>query len=188
MRVNIDEIREGGLARSWAITRELIDELVSDDRAQYRAVNPLQIEARLERIERRVFVRAHGQVLLSAPCGRCLVPVGVHVPFDLEVTFVPGEEAVGQGEGNSDDRHARVAGSFEPAKADEEVYTGKVLDLDPIVREHFLLALPAYPVCKEGCRGLCQVCGTNLNERECDCDRRVPDPRWAGLEKFKVKR
>jgi uncharacterized protein len=29
------------------------------------------------------------------------------------------------------------------------------------------------------------VCGTNLNERECGCERKVPDPRWAGLEKFK---
>ena len=45
-----------------------------------------------------------------------------------------------------------------------------------------LLALPGYPVCQEGCKGLCSVCGANLNERDCGCDRHVPDPRWAGLE------
>ena len=51
-----------------------------------------------------------------------------------------------------------------------------------------LLALPAYPVCQEACKGLCSVCGANLNERECSCDRRVPDPRWAGLEKLREKK
>jgi uncharacterized protein len=40
-------------------------------------------------------------------------------------------------------------------------------------------------VCQAGCKGLCPGCGTNLNERECGCDRKVPDPRWAGLEKFR---
>ena len=50
-----------------------------------------------------------------------------------------------------------------------------------------LLSLPAYPVCQEGCKGLCSVCGNNLNERECGCDRKVPDPRWAGLAKVKLQ-
>ena len=52
--------------------------------------------------------------------------------------------------------------------------------------EQILLALPAYPVCGEGCKGLCPVCGANLNERECGCDRKVPDPRWAGLKDIKL--
>jgi uncharacterized protein len=56
-----------------------------------------------------------------------------------------------------------------------------------VVREQLLLALPSYPVCQEGCKGLCSVCGANLNERDCGCDRHVPDPRWAGLEKLKTK-
>jgi uncharacterized protein len=59
-----------------------------------------------------------------------------------------------------------------------------VIDLDPVVREQLLLALPGYPVCREDCKGLCTVCGVNLNERDCGCDRHVPDPRWAALEKF----
>ena len=71
-------------------------------------------------------------------------------------------------------------------QAEEDTYTGKVIDLDPIVREQVLLALPAYPVCNEGCKGLCPVCGANLNERECGCDRHVPDPRWAGLKNVKL--
>ena len=61
-----------------------------------------------------------------------------------------------------------------------------MVDLDPILREQVLLSLPEYPVCQEGCKGLCSVCGKNLNEGECGCDRKVPDPRWAGLAKVKL--
>ena len=64
-------------------------------------------------------------------------------------------------------------------------YQGKLIDLDPLVEEQVLLALPAYPVCEEGCKGLCPVCGQNQNEKACGCDRHVPDPRWAGLAKFR---
>ncbi len=79
-----------------------------------------------------------------------------------------------------------VGGSFAPEDAEEETYTGKVIDLDPIVREQIALALPGYPVCDESCKGLCSVCGANLNERDCGCDRHVPDPRWAGLKNIKL--
>ena len=36
--------------------------------------------------------------------------------------------------------------------------------------------------CKEDCKGLCPVCGTNLNEKECGCDRTVADPRMAAIQ------
>lgn len=41
---------------------------------------------------------------------------------------------------------------------------------------------PAKILCKEDCKGLCPVCGTNRNEVECGCDTFVPDPRWAGIQ------
>ena len=81
----------------------------------------------------------------------------------------------------------QVEGSFTPQQVDEETYRGKVIELDPLVEEQIALALPPYPVCQDGCKGLCPVCGANLNEGECGCDRKTPDPRWAGLEKFRQK-
>jgi uncharacterized protein len=189
MRVNIDEIKEGGLERAWDLTQQTVDELVKDDSAGYRARGPLRLEGRFRKVERRVLFDARGQVRLQAPCGRCLAPVEVEVPLDLQMTFVP-QEKVEPGEedaGHQDRGSARVAGSFAPDEVNEETYAGKVIDVDPVVREGLLLALPAYPVCREGCKGLCTVCGADLNERDCGCDRHVPDPRWAGLEKLKQK-
>ncbi len=38
------------------------------------------------------------------------------------------------------------------------------IDLEPLVREYLLIELPISPVCSPGCKGLCPVCGVNLNE------------------------
>jgi uncharacterized protein len=186
MRVNIDEIKERGLERSWDLPREQVDGFVSGDRAGYRARGPAHVDAKLERIERRVRVAGRVRSPLTVPCGRCLSPVSVDLPVDFDLTLVPADA---QHEGSGAPREADtgpVGGTFDAGDAQEETYTGKVIELDPIVREELLLALPGYPVCDESCKGLCPVCGANLNERECGCDRHVPDPRWAGLKNVKL--
>ncbi len=186
MRVNIDEIREGGLDRAWAFTREQLDEMLAGDPAGYRAGAPAQVTAHLDKLGRRVLLQARARALVGAPCGRCLAPATAEVPVDFALTLVPEDEAR-EPEGEEHDQpRPHPGGSFSAPAADEEIYTGKEIDLDPLVREEILLALPGYPLCREGCKGLCPVCGQNLNERECGCDRRVPDPRWAGLEKFRA--
>ncbi len=187
MRVNIDEIKEAGLRRSWDLTRETTDEMVAGDQAGYRARGPFHVDAHLQKIERRVRVDAHGKAELTVPCGRCLGPVSIDLPVDFELTLVPREEYEEARRAGRDDNTGPVAGTFDPEAAEEDVYTGKVIDLDPLVREQLVLSLPAYPVCRDDCKGLCTVCGTNLNERDCGCDRHVPDPRWAGLKNLKLQ-
>jgi uncharacterized protein len=186
MRVNTDEIKEGGLERAWDLTREQVDGMVSGDQAGYRSDAPLKLEARLDKVDRRVLLRARGQASLKAPCGRCLTSIPVQVPLDFRMTFVPEDQYAAPPSKDEDDAGRGVAGSsFEPTALDEETYSGKEINLEPVVREQLILALPPYPVCRESCKGLCSVCGTNLNEKECGCDRKVPDPRWAGLDKFR---
>ena len=187
MRVNIDEIKDAGLDRAWDLTREQLDEVVSGDPAGYRARGPAHVEAHLEKLERRVRVQAKAAAAVTVACGRCLGPISVDVPVEFELSLVPADEYDdddGRDEKDANKGHAR--GSFEARAAEEETYSGKSVDLDPMVREQILLALPSYPVCKESCKGLCPVCGANLNDRECGCDRHVPDPRWAGLKNVKL--
>ena len=186
MRVNIDEIKEGGLRRTWDVPRERLDEMMAGDRAGYRARSAAHVEVRLEKLERRVRIEAQTKADVTVACGRCLTPVSLEVPVEFEVTLVPADEYLDDEEPARDGDKGKVGGSFAPEEAEEETYTGKVIDLDPIVREQILLAVPGYPVCNEGCKGLCSVCGANLNERDCGCDRRVPDPRWAGLKNVKL--
>ncbi len=187
MRVNIDEIKEAGLDRSWDVTQAQLDEMIAGDRAGYRARGPAHVEARLEKLGRRVRVEGDLEAQLTAACKRCLAPVRVDVPVEFDLTLVPADESDGAEDDLAPD-HDRgpKGGTFSAQDAEEETYTGKVIDLDPIVREQVLLELPEYPVCDEQCKGLCPVCGANLNDRECGCDRHVPDPRWAGLKNVKL--
>ncbi|HEY8831508.1 MAG TPA: DUF177 domain-containing protein, partial [Gemmatimonadaceae bacterium] len=57
------------------------------------------------------------------------------------------------------------------------------LDLRPSVRETWLLTAPAYVQCSEDCKGLCAICGTNLNESSCNCTPTTADSRWNALLK-----
>jgi uncharacterized protein len=185
MRVNTDEIKDVALHVAWDLPRKTVDEMVAGDRAGFHAEAPVHVEASLARAERRVLLEVHATPVMACECVRCLTPVSIEVPVDFELTLVPEDEYESEPHSGKEDVKAPNAGSFEAVEADEDVYRGKEIDLDPIVREQIVLAMPGYPLCKESCKGLCPVCGGNLNERECGCERRVPDPRLAGLAKFK---
>lgn len=61
------------------------------------------------------------------------------------------------------------------------------LDLGAWARDALALALPTQIVCREDCRGLCPVCGANLNETGPEhAHEAEPDPRWAALRELKL--
>ena len=68
------------------------------------------------------------------------------------------------------------------------LYDGDEIDMEPLVREQLLLALPTRPLCREDCRGLCPHCGINLNRAQCECRDSQPDPRFAVLRSLKIVR
>lgn len=66
---------------------------------------------------------------------------------------------------------------------------GNKIDLGPSIEETMLLTLPMKPLCGDGCRGLCPICGQNLNEGSCECPQEVVDKRLAKLKDwFKDKK
>lgn len=56
-----------------------------------------------------------------------------------------------------------------------------ILDLSEAIRQNALLAIPMKPLCREDCAGLCQICGKDLNQVQCDCNKGNVDSRWAKL-------
>ena len=63
-------------------------------------------------------------------------------------------------------------------------YDVKTIDITEFVHDAVLLAIPLKPVCRESCKGLCYVCGHDLNEGECGCKRERIDPRWQKLSEL----
>jgi uncharacterized protein len=57
-----------------------------------------------------------------------------------------------------------------------------VIDLAPLLREYILLEIPISPVCRPDCKGLCPICGNNLNESPCSHEDDSGDPRLAALK------
>lgn len=74
----------------------------------------------------------------------------------------------------------REGGEISDAE-DAVLYSGKEIELDDIIVSNFLMNVPVKYLCREDCKGLCPVCGTDLNEGSCDCDKDVIDPRWEKL-------
>ncbi len=83
-------------------------------------------------------------------CGRCLAAVPRSLQIEVTEIYRP------------------------QAAADEDgyTYTGQELDLEPALWDNLVLALPARLLCQANCRGLCPVCGQNLNEKDCKCKSR----------------
>ena len=58
------------------------------------------------------------------------------------------------------------------------------LELDDVVISDIFLSLPSKNLCRDDCKGLCQICGQNLNNGECSCDKRQTDPRLEILKQL----
>lgn len=59
-----------------------------------------------------------------------------------------------------------------------------IVDLMEVATNDIILSLPSKFLCKDDCKGLCPVCGCDLNQKSCGCVTRQPDPRLAALDKF----
>ncbi len=124
-------------------------------------IGPLKVQAdaRLSGPEIRVHLRIDG--IASPNCARCLQPVALPLAHDVRLVYHPVSELTAVNE-------------VEIHTADTEVgfFRGEGVELEDIVREQVLLALPMRTMCNEECRGLCPTCGSNLNHETCDCDKR----------------
>ena len=69
------------------------------------------------------------------------------------------------------------------ASYDEEIetFSGDSIDLTSSVIRNILAVLPMKVVCRDDCKGLCPVCGQNLNIKDCGCDTTYIDPRFESL-------
>ncbi len=192
MVVKIEQIQETGLKLDEPIGLEMLQEVlggVGKDTG-FRATRPSTLHASLRKVSGGVLVQGHFTAHVAAPCKRCLVNVTLELPVSFTLNLVPESLLRGDDHGDDEEKEDRgqgeMAGSFELEDTDEEVFDGKTIDLDPIVREQVLLALPMNAVCREDCKGLCAQCGQNLNEKQCGCETKVIDPRLAPLMNIKL--
>ncbi len=112
---------------------------------------------------KKVMLDAVIDLSLAVPCDRCLE--AVEVPFRIEVKqrFDFNDETGDDGEDEDDVSYI----------------IGYDLDVDAMVNEEIMIGFPMKVLCNEDCKGICKVCGANLNKGECGCDRTELDPRMS---------
>ena len=107
-----------------------------------------------------VHVRGRLQASLGLACNRCLEPFAFGVAAQLDLIFLPR-------------RRDTVDEEEEVELSDHELvvsYYGEPrVDLGETVREQLFLSLPMKRLCREGCLGLCPLCGANRNQSPCAC-------------------
>ncbi len=186
MRVKVEEIQEQGLSLTEAMKPSVLSEALAESQG-FKLVAAGKLSAQFKRVSGRVILKGALEVELAAPCKRCLKDVSVTLPLSFELRMV--HELPGREEGaEEDDGEAPEAGSFDLDAVDAEPFDGKTIDLDPIVREQVLLALPVSVLCKEDCKGLCPVCGQDLNEKQCGHEQHSAFSPFAKLKDLKLNK
>jgi len=159
--------------RSLESRAEVVDGLLAPDdpiweEGDPRPEGPIRVSGRISSAGAERFYW-HGRLegTVAGPCRRCLEDATAEAHEEVHVVYA--------GEADED------------ADEDPDVYRFDSrtveLDLRPAVRELWLLAAPAFVLCKPDCKGLCPSCGTDLNEGACDCDTKT-DSRWDALRKL----
>jgi uncharacterized protein len=133
---------------------------------------------------------------LEVACSRCVGPVKLPLDEAIRVTFMPRKELAALGVGDEADEPAapgaaataedeEIGAEVGAAELDVFPYDGDKVDLEPLIREQFVLAVPYAPLCKDDCAGLCAQCGIDKNQGSCACEA-PPDPRFAALRGLKL--
>lgn len=117
------------------------------------------------RENKRLLIRGDVDLTVSIPCNRCLedVPTDIHFSIDKEL-MLNGTEV------NDEEME------------ETDYLIGLNLDIDKLIYGEILVNWPMKVLCKQDCKGICKVCGMNLNKGNCDCQRTELDPRMAAIQ------
>jgi uncharacterized protein len=126
--------------------------------------SPVELDLRLEAVMEGVLVTGTARAELEGECARCLEPIhdDVEVRFQ-ELCVYP-------------DQHVDPDEEFEVSKLRDDL-----VDLEPLLRDAVVLALPFQPLCQDDCPGLCVECGARLADDPDHGHDEPVDPRWAAL-------
>lgn len=134
---------------------------------EIRDLSPVKASGEAVRVGELYYVSGQMEADVEFVCARCLSRFRQHFDVAFSETFAaPQSEVV-----EEDDDDIQLLSTDE-------------IELEPLLQENFLLAIPAFPLCAEECAGLCPTCGVNRNEQSCSCTNERIDPRLAGLADY----
>ncbi|HEV8369564.1 MAG TPA: DUF177 domain-containing protein [Pyrinomonadaceae bacterium] len=142
---------------------------LGDERARLCGTTSVFGQIRQAGIE--VIVTGHVDGSVQVECDRCLSQIELPVSGDFSLEYITDSDYE----------------AFKSAELTEDVmsigvFDGESIDVDEIVKEQILLAVPIRSLCKPDCKGFCPTCGVEKNVVECGCQASDIDPRWEALK------
>jgi len=167
MRIELDKLEgQGGkFSHTYAVGELSLDE------EDVRLTSPAEVRGRIRRSGEGVEVKGQLRAPLEVVCARCLKTVTLAVEVEFSEKLVPAVSW------RSEQQH-----ELSEEDLNLSVFEGDAVELDDIVREEILLAVPSHVLCNEDCQGLCPVCGIDRNIGTCQCEPAPIDSRWQKLE------
>ncbi|WUH95715.1 DUF177 domain-containing protein [Streptomyces sp. NBC_00433] len=137
----------------------------------------VELDLRLESVMEGVLVTGTAHAPVTGECVRCLEPVERELDAEFQEMFSYPD---------ADTRTARRDEAGDDAEDEDALeLEDDLFDLEPVLRDAVVLALPMQPVCREDCAGLCSTCGARLAD-DPDHHHAVTDIRWAALQDLTV--
>ena len=130
----------------------------------YPVVEKDPLSVKVEHVKNReLIISGKGRIVLEIPCDRCLEPVKTELILDF-----------------TKDVDLNVSDGEQTEELDETNYIdGYALDVEQLLYNEILIGWPTKILCSEDCKGICKVCGQNLNQGTCDCEDTSLDPRMS---------
>ena len=174
--VKLEDISEEGLNLNWQESRDSIMAYVGQlSQIDFEFESPLQGEARIFRTGQSVVVQGTLRTVLRLQCVRCLREFSSPISSTFDLTLFPME-----GDGSEEEVELKED------EMESEFFEGGEIRLSELACEQIFLDMPAQPLCEEGCRGLCPVCGKDLNLEPCQCQRDERESGFTALKKLKL--
>ncbi|HNX41307.1 MAG: hypothetical protein BWY86_01156 [Candidatus Aminicenantes bacterium ADurb.Bin508] len=165
MKIFVDDIPQKGLT-----INEIFDLNPNELVEEGSFVNPVSCHIQIYREGDKVVVRGEVHTTLELLCSRCLAPY--HEPVDSRFDLVFFEE-----DGDWDEENSEEAKEIQEEDVNTLFYENGLIDLDNVILDQINLSLPFKPLCGELCKGICPICGKDLNEGPCGCEVKRKDPR-----------
>ena len=146
------------------------------DPETFRIADPVRLAFDIFKDKDQFRLAGTVKTALELNCSRCLEPLPWPVDAAFDLRYHP--RTVGADGDETEIEEDDLTDAF---------YEHDQIDLDQLIHEQLVLAVPMKPLCSADCRGLCPACGTNLNRGTCDCKREWDDPRLAALRNLSIK-
>lgn len=122
---------------------------------------------------------------VTVACSRCVGASAIPIDEHVLATYMPAAELAALEAEKEGAPEAEEGVELAAEDLDVYAFDGESVDLEPVIREQLILAVPYAPLCREDCKGLCPQCGVDRNVESCTCEKPT-DPRFAALKGLKL--